>query len=478
MANTKRPPAPSDTSQLRHAIVDSLARHERVQGCRAHRIAIAYSGGVDSSVLLHVLAGMATDQGTDDTHGLQAIALHVHHGLSPNADAWLAHCVAQCEQLKVPLHYRHVTIDGASGESIEAAARAARYAALQALCEQHETTLLLTAHHADDQAETVILNLLRGSGVAGLAGMAGERPLGKIILARPFLALDASVLHAYARQHALLHIEDESNRDTRYTRNAIRHGVLPALRRITPAATQRLVQTASHAGEAQALLDEIGRDDLIACDLQAGSLRHSTLRALSPARAANVLRAWFRSRGLLAPSTAALSDMLRQIRQSSPDTQLRIDHDSHVLHAYRDRLLIEAAPPPKPKRGPALPEETRFTWANEAQLDFPQWQGRLRFTPTESEGLPASWLRNQDLRLSPRRGGERLKLHAQRPTRSLKNLYQESAIPAWQRARLPLLHAGPQLLMAAGLGVDAGLVQGVHDASDALIRLEWESLTQ
>ena len=451
MENSKKPPARSDTAaQLRQAVLDSLTELQAGTG----RIALALSGGLDSSVLLDVLAGL----GRGDL-----VALHVHHGLSPNADAWLAHCQAECARLQVAFDHVRLDLQPEAGQSLEAQARSARYAALQTLCARHGATVLLTAHHGNDQAETLLLNLLRGAGIAGLAAMRMQRPLGALTLLRPFLHTHGELLREHAREQAISHIEDESNQQTHHTRNAIRLQLMPALRAIAPAAVQRLIQTASHAGQAQTLLDEIAQTDLSACAASKHSLNLIPLRTLSRARAANALRAWLRQNGRQAPSTATLNNMLDQINVTSSAARQRFEHDGMMLHVYRNTLLLD----------PLIEtpqSELRFQWQGQERIDFPEWSGSLCFRSTDANGVSAAWLRNQALRLTGRSGGERLKLHPARPTRSLKHLYQSAAIPSWQRPSLPLLHAGPHLLLAAGLGMNALLLQSTDDQ----IELHWQ----
>ena len=220
-------------------------------------IAIAYSGGLDSSALLHLAA----------TSGRKLYAFHIHHGLSPNADAWEAHARTECERLGITFASRRVTLDDRS----EASARKARYAALGALCTEHNVHLLLTAHHLDDQAETILLQLLRGAGPAGMSGMdAFNRAptlLGTpdVLLARPLLQASRADLEEYVREHAIAHIEDESNADTRYARNALRHEVMPRLAEAFPGYQERFARSARHAQSAQRLLTEQAADDLRTC---------------------------------------------------------------------------------------------------------------------------------------------------------------------------------------------------------------------
>ncbi|HAV36197.1 MAG TPA: tRNA lysidine(34) synthetase TilS, partial [Massilia sp.] len=242
-------------------------------------IALACSGGLDSMVLLHLASNWCR------AHGVKLFAFHVHHGLSPHADAWLAHVEAGAAALGVASDHRRVQVDK-HGSGTEAAARKLRYRALGEMCRAHGATLLLTAHHLDDQAETVLLQLLRGSGPAGLSGMdaANSAPelLGNpaLVMARPLLPLARAELEAYAGEHALAWVEDESNQDPRYARNALRHQVMPALADAFPGFQQRFARSAAHAQSAQRLLDELAEQDL-AASLVDDAVDVARLRAMS-----------------------------------------------------------------------------------------------------------------------------------------------------------------------------------------------------
>ena len=420
---------------------------------------MAYSGGADSTVLLHTVAALRRG------YALEAIALHIHHGLSPNADSWTAHCKRECESLDLPFFHERVVVAVGGGKSLEAEARRARYATLQRLACENRASLLMTAHHGDDQAETVLLNLMRGAGLAGLAGAAPRRPLGAssgLTLVRPFQHIGGEALRRQAQSANLAFMEDESNLDRRHTRNALRHEVMPALKRIFPAATRRLAQSAAHLAEAQELLDDIGREDLQAIGSRTGSrtapagnppaaeLHLEALRKLPRSRAANALRFWFRSQSRHAPSTAALNEMLSQFLESRSGAQISLIHDDLVLQVYRGRVHVR----PLADLPQTEPAAQQYRWSGEAFIELPAWKGRLAFEPASALGISAAALRSEPLSIRGRQGGERLKLHPDRPSRSLKNLYQEQAIPPWQRSQLPLLYLGDKLVFAAGLGMD------------------------
>jgi tRNA(Ile)-lysidine synthase len=420
-------------------------------------IAIALSGGLDSSVLLQLAHGYARE------HGIALFAFHVHHGLSPNADAWLAHCERACTELGIRFDHRRVTVTGKKSGT-EAAARKLRYAALGDMCRAHGVPLILTAHHLDDQAETVLLQLLRGSGPAGLAGMdAANRAaslLGdpELLMARPLLPVSRAQLEEHARAHAIEWIDDESNADPRYARNALRHQVMPALAQAFPGFQQRFARTAAHAQSAQRLLTELAEQDLRA-SLDGEALDVARLRAMSLDRIYNLMRHWFAARALAMPSTAWLAELVEQLLEARDDAQMLVTHPDAHLRRHRGRLFITPRLPDlagmrdPDDEGVIEKHGESFRWNGEAQLAFPAYGGVLHFEPA-GQGFDAAWLRAQPLVIDFRKGGERLKLAPNRPTRSLKAHYQACDIPAWERTRLPIVSVHDALLFAAGLGMD------------------------
>lgn len=408
-------------------------------------IAVAYSGGLDSTVLLQLARSYAA------VRALRLHAFHVHHGLSPNADRWARHCKQTALDLDVSFAERRVQVD-ATDCGIEQAARTARYAALGALCAEHGVRLLLTAHHQDDQAETVLLQLLRGAGVAGLAAMESLSKAPGLLgqadtaIGRPMLQLARADIRARAALGAWNWIEDESNADVRHARNRLRHDVLPQLQAGFPGFQQRLARSAMHAAAAQQLLDEMAADDLQRCRSGEG-LDLDRLRVLGTARRNNLLRHWFALRDVRMPSTAWLQQMQNQVFAASDDTQVRITHPDCEIWRYRGRLLLVSRfPETLLHAGPR-----HFEWQGEAALSFADFGGRLLFEPGK-EGIDADWLRTRSLRLAHRAGGERLKPAPNRHTRDLKHHFQSLGIPPWERRRLPLVWCGDTLLYAAGVG--------------------------
>ena len=441
------------------------------------RIAIACSGGLDSMVLLR-LAHAWCEQA-----GIALYAFHVHHGLSAHADDWLAHCERSAAALGIGFDGRRVTIAN-DGSGVEAAARKLRYAALGEMCRAHGVSLLLTAHHLDDQAETVLLQLLRGSGPAGLSGMdADHRAPGLLgsaglVLARPLLSQSRAALEAYAGEQGLAWVEDESNQDPRYARNALRHQVMPALAANFPGFQARLARGAAHVAAAQRLLDELAAQDLAACQ-QGDAIDLAVLANLSADRIDNLMRHLFAVRGLALPSTAWLNEMVAQLFSAREDAQLKVTHPGCHIRRHRGKLyLTPQLPDLAGMRDPddigVLDREGQaFRWQGEAAIAFPDYGGVLHFEPA-GQGFDAAWLRAQTLTIDFRKGGERLKPAANRPSRSLKAHYQALGVPAWERERLPTVSRDLDLLFAAGIGMDC---RHWSASGGDLIGLRWEAVS-
>jgi tRNA(Ile)-lysidine synthase len=440
----------------------------------ASPIAIALSGGLDSSVLLHLAHAWARE------HGVKLFAFHVHHGISPNADSWRSHCEAECASLGVAFDCRSVTLTK-TRSGVEAAARKLRYAALGDMCARHGVHLMLTAHHLDDQAETVLLQLLRGSGMAGLSGMdvANSAPelLGnaRLVMARPLLPVTRQALESYAAEHQLAWVDDESNLDARYARNALRLTVMPALGAAFPGFQERFARSAAHAQSAQRLLAEMAAQDVAAVEVE-GTIDVAKLRAMSLDRVRNLLRHWFGLKNVRMPSSAWLDEMVTQLLEARPGAQMLVTHPDCLIRRHRDRLHI--VPKLDDLAGMRDPDDEgvierhaqQFRWQGEAAIDFPDYGGTLHFDSADL-GLCPDWLRQQALQIDFRVGGEKLKLAHNRPTRSLKYHYQAMDVPAWERTRLPVVKAGKALLFAAGIGMDC---DQLREAAGS-IALRWES---
>ncbi|MYM37978.1 tRNA lysidine(34) synthetase TilS [Duganella qianjiadongensis] len=471
----KKQQIPTLSSIFAQATSAALARVQADGSAAAApaRIAVALSGGLDSSALLHLAHGYAR------AHGVTLYAFHIHHGLSPNADSWLAHCEQACAALGVAFEAQRVQLTDQGKTGTEAAARKVRYAALGGLCARHGVRLLLTAHHLDDQAETVLLQLLRGSGTAGLSGMDAANAAPELlanpelVMARPLLPVSRKQLDAYVATQQISHIHDESNDDARFARNALRHKVMPALAAAFPGFQERFARSAQHAQSAQRLLTELAEQDLALC-LDGDSLDVARLRGLSADRCANLLRHWFKLRQLRMPSSAWLGEMLTQLLEARYDAQLLVTHPDCHVRRHRDRLYLtpklEALEGTREDQFDQSPG-TEFVWKGESELAFPAYGGVLHFERAE-QGLDPQWLQEQPLVIEFRRGGERLKLAANRPTRGIKYHYQALSIPAWERGRLPVVSAPQQLLFAAGIGMDCNKLTTGTDR----IRLRWQAV--
>lgn len=431
----------------------------------AGSMAVAYSGGLDSSALLHLAGDYAA------AHGIPLHAFHVHHGLSANADEWQAHCERESVRLGIRFDSRRVTLSDSRRDGVEQAARISRYAALGELCREHGVQLLLTAHHLDDQAETVLLQLLRGSGVAGLCGMemANTAPelLGdsSLLVARPLLGVSRADLDRYVGQWGIAYVDDESNADARYARNALRHMVMPSLSEHFPGFQRRLARSARHMGAAQHVLDEVATQDLEACS-DGDGIDLIRLKQLSDARIDNLLRYWLAQSGVRMPSTAWLAQMRDQLMVAREDARVRVIHADGEIHRHRDRIFLS----PRISDAALASAPAAFRWNGEKRIRFPQFGGTLHFSGVD-EGIDAAWLAAQDMQIRFRSGGEKLKLAPNRPTRSLKHHYQALSIPVWDRLQLPVILASNKLVFVAGIGMNWS---GVPIAQGKAVALSWE----
>ncbi len=450
MASSRKSPrvtevVPHVTGQFERALEAILARV--VVSDSPLSIAIAYSGGLDSSVLLHLAAQYC------QRRTLRLCAFHVHHGLSPFADDWLRHGEQQAAALGVPFDAARITVED-SADSIEHAARSARYAALGTLCRKHGAQLLLTAHHQDDQAETVLLQLFRGAGLRGLGSMVDLQRVSPlmgegVMLGRPLLACPRKDLAAYAGQRQIAYVDDESNADTRYRRNAIRHQIMPQIERTYPGFSATVARSTQHWQSAQQLLDELAAIDLAAA-ASGSALNIKQLSQLSDQRIDNLLRYWLLQQGAIyAPSTAQLQQLRSQMLRARADAHPALALCGMQLERRAGLLVAlphtDAVPPTDPMA---------VRWRGEREIAVPQWRGSLLFSEAAS-GISPQLLQANALTLQRRSGGERLKPDPARPSRSLKNLFQEAVLPAQQRPWLPLAYLNGHLVFAAGLGMDA-----------------------
>lgn len=418
------------------AALDALIA-SRPPGPAPLHLAVALSGGRDSMVLLDALTLLAP------RYGIRLCALHVHHGLSPHADTWTAFCAAECARRAVPLAIEHVDVRREPGASTEASARAARYAAFA----RADVDVVALAHHADDQAETLLLQMLRGAGPAGLSAMPALRARREApALVRPLLALPRNAIDAYAVARGLRWIDDESNADTRIKRNFLRREIGPRLALAFPGYPATLVRAARLQAEAADLLDDLAAmdaGDALAGDDDRPSLDRRALVALPPARAGNLLRWFLRRHGLPAPSSARLAEMLTQLVAAAPDARVRLPHAGVELGLHCGNVVVH--PPPI---GPfSVP------WGGEARLVLPH--GVLEWTTATGAGIAAGAIATGRIVVRSRRGGERIQLAVDGPPRALKGLLQRARVPAWERSELPLVFRDGALVAVPGIAVDA-----------------------
>ncbi|MES2561473.1 MAG: tRNA lysidine(34) synthetase TilS [Pseudomonadota bacterium] len=411
---------------------------------RGDRLLLGLSGGIDSVVMLDVLAKLAVSL------DIKLNALHVNHQLSAHAAAWAQFCRIRCADLGVRL--RVVKVEVTRGNSVERAARDARYAALRACA----ADWIVLAHNADDQAETVLLQLFRGAGVKGLAAMPfiasnsspGVRGRATAPLLRPLLDVPRAQIEQYAAANNLQWIDDESNTDTAYTRNWLRRDLLPRLAHRVPGYRATLTRAASNFGEAAELLDALACIDVGVAPLS-GRFTLAHLRQLTPARAKNLLRFVIAEHGWAMPDADSLNEALRQTLSASADARVCVNlgecelrRQGAVIH-----LLKRAT---KRERG----EHDIVTWEGQRTLHLPSLGGVLTMTPRRGAGLSTARLQSAPVTIRVRVGGERLQPDSVRPTRTVKNLLQEARVPAWERERLPCIYSGDQLACVPGVATD------------------------
>ncbi len=410
-------------------------------------ILLGLSGGVDSVVLLHLLHQLSP------RNEWRLSALHVHHGISSQADAWAAFCADLCARCDIPLQIVQVDITPLREMGIEAAARKLRHEVLS----RQPVDFIALAHHLDDQAETLLLQLLRGAGVKGASAMPMIKDTSPSpILLRPLLDISRSALLDYAQQHTLQWVEDDSNADDAYPRNFLRHRVLPLLEQRFPAYRETLARSARHFAEAAILLDELAAQDAHMFPSPSGGgvrgegdvpLEVARLQTLSQPRAKNLLRYFLATQGAPIPDSTRLEEMLRQLCHARSDAAVRITFGDWQVRCYQGKAYAF----------PMLPEpDTEFCapWRGEAALALPELGGILHFEAHLGQGLSLKKMQQATVTVRLRRGAEHIRPDSKRPTRTLKNLLQEHGIPPWQRDTLPLLFCGGKLVCVPGVAID------------------------
>ena len=426
---------------------------------RAPHYHVAFSGGVDSHVLLHLLA---------EQRGVlpgRLAAVHVNHHIHQRSGDWEIHCRSVCEELDIPCRFLRVDGKARRGESPEAAARTARYRALADWLPAD--AVLLAAQHQDDQAETLLLQLLRGAGPRGLAAMPVVASLGNGRLVRPLLDFRRRDILEYAHQHQLRWVEDPSNTDTRYDRNLLRHRVMPELQQHWPGLSKVLARAAAHQADQLELANALAVQDCASCRCADASLSLSELRALSPARQRNLIRFQVAALGLPLPSQAVLARILEEVMTSREDARPCVHWPGAEVRRFHDRLCIMA---PLPVQDPA----GRYAWDLRDPLVLEHAGGVLSVNHVAGKGLrmPAN---TGDIQVRFRQGGERLQPAGRAHHHRLKKLFQEWRVPDWERERVPLVYQGEQLVAVAGLCVCEGFQTGVNERG---LGLHWSRMPE
>ncbi|MEP7245693.1 MAG: tRNA lysidine(34) synthetase TilS [Gammaproteobacteria bacterium] len=514
-------------------------------------LCVALSGGLDSVSLLAALAApethklkrspgkrppkevmvkvgssagrvLATKRGRNSGPQFGSLrAVHVHHGLHPNADRWSAHCAKIAALLGVPLTVVRVKVARPRGASLEAAARDARYDALANALEPGEA--LLTAHHEDDQLETVFLQLMRGAGIPGLAAMPEVSPFGCRVeveargrrrggaadparsqstnaLVRPLLTRSRAELEAWANSQGLTWVDDDTNADESLDRNYLRRRVLPLIRERWPSAAASVARTARHAAEAKRLLDALALADFERA-ASGASLSVPRLHLLSPDRRRNAVRFWIARASVTLPDTRRLEEIIGPLLDARPDANPKVEWNGSAVQRHADLLTLQkrsepsvrgrlgaAVPNAKPaRRGskaegvksggeisgatPAPLEGTSWNWRAHPQIELSGTRGTLSLKPDRHGPIDLNTL-PETLTIRPRAGGERLRPSRGRPTRTLKALFQEARVPLQEREDLPLIYASDQLIAAADRWLDTSIL--ATDTTRHRARLRWQ----
>jgi len=433
-------------------MLDPVAKLIELAGPKP-RAAVAFSGGVDSTVLAHLLV-----KSRRKLAGLRLI--HVDHGLQSASAAWSRHCARMARTWRVPMVALKADIPRRKGVSPEAAARDARYALLLEAMVPGE--VLVTAQHRDDQVETLLLQLFRGAGVTGLSAMPAIATFGKGRIARPMLDMSRGEIEALARKSKVHWIEDPSNADTRFSRNFLRHRLMPLIREHWPGAEQAIARSATHMAAAAAMLNEIATQDLDRLADGAG-VSVSGLRALPMSRRRNALRAFIARHDVEMPEASCLREM------SGPILAARADAQPEV--AWNDARIVRRAGRLELKRSrSATPEFVAKSWRWQVERRLILERGAIELVddadgPVDLAHLP------ECIEVRARRGGERLRLSAQARTRTLKSLLQDSKIPVDERGQIPLLFANEQLIAAGDRWIDVAIAATVKSRRRA--RLRW-----
>lgn len=405
------------------------------------RFCIALSGGLDSTVLAHALSSI-------DDRDLSVRAVHVDHGLHADASLWRDGCSKLCAGLGVAVQTVEVEVDISAGRSVEAAARQARYLALERNLMAAE--VMLTAHHEDDQLETVLLQLFRGSGPAGLAGMPVLARFGPGWHCRPLLGFTRSDLEAYAMQRGLTWLEDPSNRDTGFDRNHLRHRVLPAIRMRWPSAANTVSRSARLCAEAKTLMETLASIDL-GVAAEGARLRVKHIKKLPPGRQRNLLRFWLARRAVQLPDSRRLQTILDCVLTAGRDTVPEVRWCGGAVRSYRRRLYaLDSRALDLVDNEPAI-----HRWEQESSLPLGPGLGEISLVRKPGRGLDVARFEGRPLTIRWRQGGERIRPVGRCDRKTLKKLFQEAGVVPWMRDRVPLVFDGETLVAVADLWVSS-----------------------
>lgn len=446
MASTKKPlsnkvkvPNSNQTKQssllnvVDRAFISLAESHKKIKS-----MTVALSGGIDSVLLLHLLHLL------QKKHHFTLNATHVHHGLSKNADKWVKFCEKLCRDLSIPLDVHYVKLPQKKSLGIEGEARRLRYEKLL----QSKSDLIVLAHHEDDQAETFLLQLIRGAGVKGLSSMANFDESRK--LWRPLLNTSRIDIKKYAKQHKLKWIEDESNLNTDFDRNFIRSKILPILKIRFNHIIKVISRSSAHLAEAQHLLDNLAKIDLKK-HLKSHKYKHilqvKSLNKLSLSRAKNVLRYWLEMNDQLMPSKDLLDELLRQVLTAKKDAELKIELSKEFeIRRYKDEIYLV-------QKNQQDQKNYEIVWQGESEILLPN-KSKLRFAKVKGTGISLAKIKDKKLIISNRHGGEFFKPDAKRPTKKVKQLFQESDLTPWEREAAPLIFINNDLVCVPCFGVD------------------------
>ncbi|MBI0417637.1 MAG: tRNA lysidine(34) synthetase TilS [Nitrosomonadaceae bacterium] len=429
-----------------NSILGHVEKILREQTQQNDHLILGLSGGIDSVVLLNILVTLSAKM------HFSLSAIYVNHGISFNADRWEIFCQDLCKFHNVPITVTRVKINQNLGASLEAAARELRYQVFEKL----EADYILLAQHLDDQAETLFLQLLRGAGLRGLRAMplvrvqAGKLKNGTLNfgppILRPLLEVSKNEIENFAQKNKLNWITDESNGDISFDRNFLRHKIFPLLAERFPSYRTNFFRASRHVAEASSLLDELARIDEQSCT-HFGKLQIEGLRTLELSRAANLLRFTFSRQGMVLPSTAKLRDILQQLLSSGQSTRLNIIFGNTQVRCFRGSVYINLVSP--------LPKSNwQFSWRGEERVMIQELGGEISLVPQQGAGISLQKLKENQILIRSRSGGEYFQPDCKRPRRSLKNLLREASLPPWEREMLPILLSGKNLVWVPGIGVD------------------------